>query len=302
MTSLGIERRQSIDIAGAAIMLGLTFSWGLNGVAAKVTNTGYDPVFVVLARSVLASVVIFLWCRFRGIALFERDGTLVAGIVAGVLFGAEFALMFMGLDVTSVARGTLLMNTMPFWVLIGGHFLLGEHMSPRKFAGLAFAFVGVGLVFSDKLSLPSPNAIAGDVMNFLAGMLWAATILVIRRSRLQFVSAEKVLLYQLVVSAIVMVPLLSLAGPPVRDGNWLATGTMMFQAFYVVGFTYVVWFWLMGRYPASGLTSFAFLSPVFGVLCGALLLDEPLSWRIFAALLLVVAGLIIVNRPARQKT
>jgi drug/metabolite transporter (DMT)-like permease len=301
MTSLGIERRQSIDIAAAAIMLGLTFSWGLNGVAAKLTNTGYDPVFAVLARSALASVLIFFWCRLRGIPLFERDGTLMAGIVAGVLFGAEFALMFIGLDFTSVARGTLLINTMPFWVLIGGHFLLGEHMSARKFAGLAFAFVGVALVFSDKLSLPTPDAIVGDVLNFLAGILWAATTLVIRRSRLQFVSAEKVLLYQLVVSAIVMVPLLALAGPPVRDGNWLATGAMLFQAFYVVGFTYVVWFWLMGRYPASGLTSFAFLSPVFGVLCGALLLDEPLSWRIFAALLMVVVGLIIVNRPARQK-
>jgi drug/metabolite transporter (DMT)-like permease len=62
-----------------------------------------------------------------------------------------------------------------------------------------------------------------------------------------------------------------------------------------------LWFWLLTRYPASSLSSFAFLSPVFGVLCGALFLGEPLTIRIFLALALIAAGLIIVNRPARKQ-
>lgn len=75
----------------------------------------------------------------------------------------------------------------------------------------------------------------------------------------------------------------------------------MFQSFYIVAFTYVLWFWLLTRYPAAGLSSFAFLSPVFGVLCGAVLLGEPLTIRIFLALGLIATGLIIVNRPARRQ-
>ena len=160
-----IDRRDNIDTAAVALLLLLTFSWGLNGVAGKIANTGYNPIFLTVARSAIAAVLVFAWCRLRGIALFERDGTLWPGILAGLLFGGEFALIFIGLDFTSVARSALMVNTMPFWVLIGAHFLLGERMSIVKFVGLMLAFAGVVVVFSDGLSLPGPAAIKGDIMS-----------------------------------------------------------------------------------------------------------------------------------------
>ena len=294
------DRRDAVDIAAAAIMVGLTFSWGLNGVAAKLSYAGFSPVFVAVARSVVGGLLVFMWCRYRGIRLFENDGTLWPGLLAGLLFGAEFVLIFVGLEFTTVARSALMVNTMPFWVLVGAHFLLGEHMTLRKWAGLAMAFAGVVLVFSDKLSLPGPEAITGDIMSLGAGILWAATTLVIKKSRLATASAEKLLLYQLAVSAVMTLPLLPLAGPALRGFSPLATGALLFQAVYVVAFTYLLWFWLVRRYPAAGLSSFAFLTPAFGVLCGGILLGEPLSLRIFAALGLIAAGLIVVNRPPRQ--
>jgi drug/metabolite transporter (DMT)-like permease len=296
-----LDRRDAIDAAAVVIMVVLTFSWGLNGVAAKLSNQGFNPVFLNLARSAIAGTLVFLWCRYRGIRLFDRDGTLPAGLLAGLLFGAEFTCIFVGLEYTSVARSTLTVNTMPFWVLVGAHFLLGEKMSLGKLGGLVLAFCGVVLVFSDKLSLPSPDAIIGDVLSICAGVFWAATTLVIKRSRLVTASAEKLLLYQLGVSAVMAVPLLAFAGPVFRDVTIVPVAALAFQAIYVVAVTYVVWFWMVRRYPAAGLSSFAFLTPVFGVLCGGLLLQEPLSVRIFLALALIGAGLIIVNRPQRRK-
>ena len=296
-----IDRRDNIDTAAVALLLLLTFSWGLNGVAGKIANTGYNPIFLTVARSAIAAVLVFAWCRLRGIALFERDGTLWPGILAGLLFGGEFALIFIGLDFTSVARSALMVNTMPFWVLIGAHFLLGERMSIVKFVGLMLAFAGVVVVFSDGLSLPGPAAIKGDIMSLGAGVLWAATIILIKATKLSRASAEKMLLYQLVVSAIFVLPLIPLAGPVLRDVSGLATGALLFQAIYVVAFTYILWFWMMRRYPAAGLSSFAFLTPVFGVLLGGLLLAEPLTAKLFLALGLIAVGLIIVNRPARSK-
>ncbi|MFI0845797.1 DMT family transporter [Mesorhizobium sp. IMUNJ 23232] len=281
-------------------MIGLTLSWGLNGVAAKLANVGYNPVLLTVLRSAIAAVLVFLWCRWRGIPLFQRDGTLLPGIAAGMLFGGEFFLIFLSLDFTSVARNTLMVNTMPFWVLLGAHFLLGEHMSVRKWLGLLLAFAGVSLVFSDKLSLPGPDAIWGDVMGLGAGILWAVTTLVIKGTRLVRASAEKLLMYQLVVSAVVVLPVLPFAGQLLRDVTPLATGALLFQAIYVVAFTYVVWFWLMRRYPAAGLSSFTFLTPAFAVLMGGMLLGEPLSLRIFLALGLIAAGLVLVNRPAKR--
>ncbi len=292
--------RPAIDSFAAALMIGLTFSWGLNQVAVKFANTGYNPIFAALLRSAIACALVWLWCRYRRIPLFERDGTLWAGIAVGGLFGAEFALIFLGLDYTSAARATLMVNTMPFWVLIGGHFLLGERITMQKFCGLALAFGGVALVFSDKLSLPGPEALRGDLMCLAGGVLWAATTLVIKGSKLSVASAEKTLLYQLVVSAVFLIPLVPLAGPLLRDVTPLATGALLFQAVYVVAFTYLLWFWLMRRYPASGLSSFAFLTPAFGVLCAGLVLNEPLSMRIFAALILIAVGLLLVNRPLRR--
>lgn len=296
-----LDRRDAVDVAAVVLMLALTFSWGLNGVAAKLSNQGFNPIFVNLARSAIGGALVFLWCRYRGIRLFDRDGTLPAGLLAGFLFGVEFTCIFVGLEYTSVARSTLTVNTMPFWVLVGAHFLLGEKMSLGKLAGLVLAFCGVVLVFSDKLSLPSPDAIVGDVLSICGGVFWAATTLVIKRSRLATASAEKLLLYQLGVSSAMAVPLLAFAGPVFRDVSIVPVAALAFQAIYVVAITYVVWFWLMRRYPAAGLSSFAFLTPVFGVLCGGLLLQEPLSIRIFLALALIGVGLIIVNRPQRRK-
>ncbi|RWN50387.1 EamA-like transporter family protein [Mesorhizobium muleiense] len=296
-----LDRRDRVDMAAAAIMVGLTFSWGLNYVAAKISYAGYDPVFLSIARSVIGGLCVLVWCRWRGIALFSRDGTLVAGILAGALFGLEFLFLYVGLEQTTVARNTLLVNTMPFWVLVGGHFLLNERITARRLVGLLLAFAGLVAVFSDQLSADNGATLIGDLLSLGAGILWALTYIVIKRTKLAETSAEKLLLYQLAGAAMVGALVLPFAGPPVRDFAALPTLALLFQAVYIVAFTYVLWFWLLRRYPASGLSSFTFLSPVFGVLCGAIFLNEPLTIRIFLALGLIAAGLIIVNRPARKQ-
>jgi drug/metabolite transporter (DMT)-like permease len=295
-----LDRRDAIDGLAAALMIGLTLSWGLNGVAAKLSNTGYSPVFLTVVRSIIGGGLVLLWCRWRGIRLFNRDGTLWPGILAGLLFGVEFLLIFGGLDYTSVARSSLLVNTMPFWLLVAGHFFLGERMSVRKVTGLLLAFGGLVLVFSDKLSQPGPDALIGDLMSLGAGLVWAATYVVIKGTKLADAGAEKLLLYQLAFSAVVAAFIMPFSGPPIRDANAIATWAMLFQAVYIVAFTYVLWFWLVGRYPVSGLASFTVLTPVFGVLFGGLLLGEPLGATIFLALGLITAGLILVNRAPKQ--
>ncbi|MER9826037.1 DMT family transporter [Mesorhizobium sp. M0115] len=297
-----LDRRDAVDLAAAAIMVGLTFSWGLNYVAAKISYAGYDPVFLSIARSVIGGLCVFGWCRWRGIALFTPDKTLVAGILAGALFGHEFLFLYVGLEHTTVVRNTLLVNTMPFWMLVGGHFLLDESITARKLVGLLLAFAGLVAVFSDKLSANGGETLSGDLLSLGAGILWAVTNIVIKRSKLVEASAEKLLLYQLAGAAAVGILVMPFAGPPVRSFTLLPTLALLFQAVYVVAFTYVLWFWLLRRYPASGLSSFTFLSPVFGVLCGAVFLNEPLTVRIFLALGLIAAGLIIVNRPARKQS
>lgn len=295
-----LDRRDAVDFSAAAIMVCLTLSWGLGAVAAKLAYPGYGPIFLNVARSSIGALIVFGWCWWRGVPLFRRDGTLWLGILAGVLFGGEFIAIFIGLDYTSAARSTLLVNTMPFWVLVGGHFLLGERISLPKLLGLALAFSGVVVVLSDKLSMPGPHALFGDLLSLCGGLLWGATTIVIKGSRLREASAEKMLLYQLATSVAVTLPLLLLSGEALRQPTLGSTAALLFQCVYIVGTTYIVWFWLVRRYPATGLASFIFLTPVFGVTCSGLILGEPLSVHIFVALALIAVGLIVVNRPRRH--
>ncbi|TIW65578.1 MAG: DMT family transporter, partial [Mesorhizobium sp.] len=266
-TATEMGRRDAVDMAAATIMVGLTFSWGLNYVAAKVSYAGYDPVFVSIARSILGGLCVLGWCRLRGIKLFRPDGTLVAGVVVGVLFGVEFLCLYIGLEYTTVARNTLLVNTMPFWVLIGSHFLLGERINARKLGGLVLAFCGLAAVFSEGIVAGNNATLTGDLLSLGSGILWAMTSIVIKRSKLVDTSAEKLLLYQLAGAAVVGLLVMPFAGAPIRAVTALPTLALLFQSFYIVAFTYVLWFWLLTRYPAAGLSSFAFLSPAFGVLC-----------------------------------
>ncbi len=301
MTTEALPGRSAhMDGFAAATMVFLTLVWGVNTVFTKLATTGFSPLAMTFLRAVLAIAVVFAWCRYKRIPIFGRDGSLTAGIIVGALFGLEFIVIYSGLDLTSASRGTLMTSTMPFFLMIGAHYLIGEHLTLPKIIGALIAFGGVAVVFMDKLSLPSPNAIYGDMLCLMGGMLWATTTLFIRKSRMSSLSPEKILLYQLAGAAFTAIPLMPFAGPLFREVTWMPVASIIYQAVFVVGFTYVLWFWLLARYPASGLSSFAFLGPVFGVMFGGLLLSEPITFNLLLGLALIAAGLFLVNAVRRR--
>jgi drug/metabolite transporter (DMT)-like permease len=295
------RRRARLDHLAFTVLTLLCLCWGLNQVAIKVANTGIPPVFQALLRSVGAAVLIALWARLRGVRLWPRDGSLVPGLVCGVLFGLEFVALYSGLDRTTAARGVVFFYTMPFFVALGAALWLPyERLAPSQLLGLAGAFAGMAFGVADSVGAPEPGALAGDLLCVLAAALWAATTLVIKTTRLVNAPAERILFYQLAFS----VPVLAVAAPlfgPLRivDPAPLVLGALAFQIVVVVGITYLTWFWLIRIYPAAPLASFTFLTPLFGVAAGALLLAEPVTPALLLAVALVAAGIYLVNRPPR---
>jgi drug/metabolite transporter (DMT)-like permease len=230
----------------------------------------------------------------------ESDATLVPGIAAGVLFGFEFLLIFQGLLWTDASRAALFIYTAPFFVVIGARwFLPGDRFYRSQWFGLLLSFAGMAVAFG----VPSPNAdsrqLIGDLMRVLAGAAWGATTLVIKASALARASYEKMLLYQLIVSAPLLALGAQLSGEQVTSPpSALAIGSLLYQTFWVVGITYLAWFALIQRYSASRLSAFTFLTPLCGVAAGHLVLGEPLTPVFAVAVVLVVAGLILVNRTS----
>ena len=287
-----------LNAVAAAVMLMLCLSWGFNQVATKLAIHDIPPLTQAAIRSAVATLLVAGWCKLRGIPLFKRDGTLVAGMAAGALFGAEFILIYQGLVYTTATRATLFIYLAPFLVVLGARiFLPADRFHLPQWLGLSLSFAGMLVAFGVPTPALDPRQMLGDVMMVGAALFWAATTLTIKASALNRISAEKVMLYQLVVSA----PMLALAAFVFGERigampSALALGALAYQTVWVVSVTFVIWFAMVVRYSASRLSAFTFLTPLFGVAAGHLVLGEPLTLAFGAAVALVAAGLVLVNR------
>jgi len=292
--------RLPLDARAAGTMLALTAVWGLQQVAIKLAAPTVPLVLQGSIRSAVATALVVAWARSRGISLVGRDGTLVPGLAAGMLFGAEFAFIYAGLGHTTAARMVVLVYLAPCFTALGLAWLVpGEHLAARQWIGIGIAFAGTAFAFADGFAAPGAPTLAGDAMAVVAALLWAATTVLIRASRLARASATKVLAYQLAVSA-AMLALVSLA----LSESWsispspVAWASLAFQSVVVAFASYLAWFWLLTRYLASRLSVFSFATPLFGVAFAHLALGETISARFAVAALLVVAGIALVNAGA----
>ncbi len=285
--------------AAFAVMVLLCAIWGMQQVAIKLTLTGISPVFQVGLRSAIATVLVFAWARRRGLRLLDADASLKPGLIAGLLFGLELICIFAGLEHTGASRMVVFLYTAPCFTVLGLHwFVPGERIGWRHGFGILLAFAGIVTAFGEGLA---GGSWLGDGLGVLAAVLWAATTVTIRATRLASVSAAKTLLYQLSVSAALVLPLSLLMGEPGITGPTLPVLLAMAYQTVIVAFaSYLAWFWLLTRYRANRLMVFSFLTPLFGVAFGVLLLGERMSALFGLAALLVVAGIVLVNAPARR--
>ncbi|MFM0646226.1 DMT family transporter [Paraburkholderia bryophila] len=310
MSTTALPARRAPDSFAILLMIGLCAIWGLQQVAIKSTNSAVPPVFQAGLRSLVASLLVWGWARSRGTPLFRDDGTLSAGLLAGVLFAAEFVCIFLGLTLTSASRMAVFLYTAPCFTALGLHwFVEGERMRRIQWFGIFVAFAGMALAFADGFlhshaaQASTLKGMAGDALGVLAGVAWAATTVVVRATRLAQSSASKTLFYQLAVSAVVLLALaVGLGEAHVETVTPLALMSLAYQAVIVAFVSYLVWFWLLTRYIASRLSVFSFLTPLFGVSFGVLLLGESFSLRFLMAAALVLVGIALVNAPARRVT
>ncbi len=281
-----------------ALMLMLCLSWGFNQVAVKLALPDLPPMLQAMIRSAGALPVLLLIAKLRGVKLFRRDGTLGAGLSAGVLFGIEFVLIYRGLLLTSASRAVVFLYTAPFFVALGSYQFLGERLRPSQWGGLALSFAGVALAIGVPQADVDANVLWGDLMIVGGGALWAATTLIAKATALRKAAPEKALGYQVAMS----IPILGLAawisGETIsRVPGAFTVALMIYQAVWVVGLTFLLWFSLVQTYSASKLSAFTFITPLFGVVASYFIMHDTLTPVFGAAALLVIAGLYLVNRP-----
>ena len=294
-------RKSHLDTLAVSLLLGCCLFWGLQQVLIKATLHELPPIFQASLRLGGATALLWMWSLWRGVRLFGRDGSLRAGLLAGVLFGAEFACIYLGLQSTTASRLTVFLYTSPFWVaVLVPLWDRSERLRALQWVGLTFAFVAVVFALRDGFYAGSALTLHGDLLGLAAGALWGLTTVVIRASSLKKVSAEKLLFYQLAVSAAAF-PVLSLALGEVWVWQFspFAVTSLLLQTVVGAFASYLAWMWMLGRYPATKISVFVFLTPLFALLFGTLWLGESVTTGLLVALSMVAVGIVLVNwKPA----
>ncbi len=294
------QRRDHIDRTGALVVVACCLFWGLQQILIKSIVDEVPPLWQAAIRFAGATALLWAWCVWRKVPLFARDGTLRAGLLAGLMFAAEFTCIYLGLRDTTASRLTVFLYTSPFVVaLLLPRLVPTERLRGVQWAGLVIAFAAVTLAFAEGLfgTTALPRQLRGDALALMAGLWWGLTTLVIRSSRLATASAEKTLFYQVAVTALVA-PWVSLALGETWSFSYsaLAWGSIALQTVVGAFASYLVWMGLLRIYPATQLSSFTFLTPVFALVFGVVLLNEPLTPQLVLALAGVALGIVLVNR------
>lgn len=295
-----MEKKTQIDLFGAVALTGFALLLAFNQVVIKVTNGGLQPVFFAGLRSLGAVFCIWLWLRWRGIPLHFEKGTRQAGMAIGCVFAFEFLCLFVALDLTAVSRASVIFYSMPVWLALMAHFVMpDDRVTPLKALGLALALGGVALAILTRDD--GVGGFWGDLAALGAAVGWAVTALLAKASSLSRVRPEIQLMWQVGVSAPILLIAALFFGPLIRDLAPIHIAGLLFQIVVVVSAGFIFWLWLLSIYPASGVASFSFLSPVLAVGLGWLMLGEEIGPSLIAALILVALGILLINRPVRSR-
>lgn len=293
------DKKERLSLSACFWLLLVCAIWGGNAVSIKFSNQGFPPLMAATLRSLVAGILVWGFAVWKRQSILFPRGERRHAFAIGILFSLDFLFLYWGVAFTSASRATIFLYSHPLWVILGAHFALQQdHLSYNKIAGAALSFIGLVLVFKTRSPMLSEYHWIGDLMEILAAIFWAATTLYIKRiSETVELSHYQTLFAQLIFA----IPVLAMGTllferSQVIDLSWVVITALLYQIIVVAFFSYLCWFWLIHNYPVSKLASFSFLAPVFGVIFGLAILNEPVGLLVLSGLILVCIGIFLVNK------
>lgn len=289
----------AVSVSAVFLLVGVCMIWGGNMVTIKFSNMGIPPIMAAAIRSFVASMIVLMVALSQREKVFFERRRLVPAMILGTLFGLDFLFLYWGASYTDASRAIIFLYTQPLWSALAAHFFLkDDRLTLGKIIGLMIAFAGMASVFMSKSTTMGESHWIGDLMEIVAAIFWASTTIMVKRfSELRSTTHYQSLFAQLFFSLPVLVFAAVLIdwGKPINLNKTVLIA-FSYQCFIVASFSYLLWFWMIHRYPVSALTSFTFLVPVFGVIFSGLILGETLTTRLLVGLVLVAIGIYMVNR------
>ena len=297
-----MDSRKALDGRAIGLMLVLCAIWGLQQVVLKATAADITPIFQIALRSGGAALLVGLLMLARRDRLSVVNGTWRAGLLVALLFGVEFWLVGEGLRHTSAAHMVVFLYTAPIFAALGLHWrLAAERLTALQWLGIALAFLGLALAFFGRGAAPGPangNRVWGDFLGLMGGMAWGATTVVVRSTALARAPATQTLMYQLVGAFVLLMAVALSTGQAHVNFTAQVVASLVFHTLVVSFVSFLVWFWLLRQYLAAQLGVFSFLTPMFGIVFGALWLGERIESSFLVGAVPLMAGIVLVSGHA----
>ena len=291
--------RKGLNARASVLMIVLCIVWGLQQVVLKIAAADISPIMQIAIRSGLSALLVFPLIQLQqGTHLYSK-AYLWPGIWLAFLFSAEFLLVAQALILTSASHTVVLLYTAPIFVALGLHWKLpSERLSKVQWSGILIAFVGIVTTFIGRENLLEQGlsqVVWGDLLALLAGIMWALTTISLRLSKLNEAHPTQTLFYQLLGGFVFLFPLAVLLGQAEIHWTYIAIGSLVFHTLIMSFMSLMLWFWLLRNYLASHLGVFSFLTPIFGLLFGVLLLNETIEPNFIFGTILVIVGVLVVS-------
>ncbi|MFV0382685.1 DMT family transporter [Paracoccus sp. (in: a-proteobacteria)] len=279
-----------------AIVMGVLFAliWASAFTSARMIVIASPPLFALALRFALSGIVGVLIARamgetWHGLSRNQWRAVIIFGLCQNALY---LGLNWVAMQWIEAGLASIIAATMPLMVAFLGWLFMGEKLRPMAIFGLGLGLVGVVIIMSSRLSGGSDPA--GILMCF-GGALALAIATLTARGASSGGNVMMIVGLQMLVGAVS----LGLIAP------FFETWQLTLDARVVWAFLYTIlvpgllatWLWLLlvERIGAVRAATFHFLSPFFGVLTAAVLLDEKLGSGDILGVFIIMAGILAVQ-------
>ena len=285
------------------IFLALGFMWGSSYLFIKIGVDSFGTFTLITLRLLIGAA--FLWVAFRlnGTSL-PRERRIYGHLVVMALINITipFGLITWAEQSVDSALAAILNATVPLFVIvIAPMFLPEEPIRVNGVVGLAVGFIGVVLLVSPGL-MGATGDLAGSIALIGSALAYALGNVYNRRNVRglpPLVPAVFQVTFALIMVAVLAVVLewpWQTATPD--PAGWFA---VIWLGIFGSGAAYVMYFRLLGRWGATRTSLVAYLLPVYGIVLGFIVLQEPIDATLLLGTALIIAGVGLVNSPWGQR-
>ncbi|MCW9002592.1 MAG: DMT family transporter [Rhodospirillales bacterium] len=283
---------------GLFLLVLLTVIWGVNWPVMKIAATEIPPWTFRTVTSPIsgAGLLLIAWLAKRSLRVPPGRWR---WLILAAFFNVTCWHMLTAYGVTMMASGhaSVIAFTMPIWAALLGLLVMGEKISGRVFAALAFGMAGVWVLVAGRLFVPGGDPWGLAVM-LGAAIAWAAGTIVLKRTDWRM-PAMALAGWQLLLGGLPIIPVAAINEfPHLEPVSYAATAAVIYIIIGPQIFCYYAWNTIVGIFPVNVSSISTLMIPVLGVISGGLVLGEAIGLREACALVLVCAalGLVLFRR------